>query len=280
MKMTMKNADDISRKAAKAQSGKGDGGSRPPATISSRSQTHPTEGGGNALVLATPLPPSPRLHVTPAPRLAFLALLLALPLAGFAQQKPVNLVPNGDFSAAVPLESWRIDFPYEGPYVKNKGYLSLTTESGRKCVQILLPPGVAGNEGGKIESAFFKAEPGATYRVEIDCMTWDFSAKTFVEAWVTDPKPIPQPDKFRVPAAADHPPLLMIYRAQIPDAKGGSKTWQTVSREFTLPKSRPVGGKDTAPEYLSLKAYTYAGTPNGGKSFFSNFRLYKIKSAE
>ena len=166
------------------------------------------------------------------------------------------------------------------PYIKNKSYISVTTQSGRKCVQIDLPPGVAGNEGGKVESAFIKAEPGATYRVEIDCLTWDFNAKTFVEAWITDPKPIPQPDKFRIPATSDHPPLLTVYRAQIPDAKNHSKTWQTVTREFTLPKTTRVGGKDTAPEFLTLKAYTYAGTPNGGKSFFANFRLYKIKEAQ
>jgi len=191
-----------------------------------------------------------------------------------------NLVPNGDFSAAEPLQNWRVDFPYEGPYVKNKTYLSASIQAGRKCVQIDLPPGVAGNEGGKIESAFFKAEPGATYRVEIDCLTWDFSAKTFVEAWAPDPAPIPQPDKFRVPAAPDHPPLVMVYRAQVPDAKGHTKTWQTVTREFKLPRMCRVAGKDTPPEYLSLKAYTYEPTPKGGKSYFANFRLYKIKDAQ
>jgi len=194
-----------------------------------------------------------------------------------------NLVPNGDFRAAEPLQSWRIDFPYAAPYVKNKNYVSVTSENapqGGKCVKIELPPGVAGNEGGKIESAFIPAEPGATYRVEIDCLPWSFSTKTFVEAWITDPQPIPQPDKFRVPASADHPALLTVYRAQIPDAKGGSKTWETVRREFKLPPTVRVGGKDVAPEYLSLKAYTYAGTPNGGKAYFANFRLYKIKSAE
>lgn len=215
--------------------------------------------------------------------LNFLIILLALPLFANAQAPDQNLVPNGSFTAPDPLQAWRIEFPYEGPYVKNKNYISINTEhapKGGKCVQILLPPGVAGNEGGKIESAFFKAEPGATYRVQIDCMTWDFNAKTFVEAWVPDPKPIRQPDKFRVPATADHPALLMVYRAQIPDAKGRSQIWETVSREFTLPMTRPVGGVDTPPAYLSLKAYTYAGTPKGGKSFFANFRLYKIKSAD
>ena len=209
--------------------------------------------------------------------IVLLALILALSCTASAQ---TNLVPNGDFSATPPLANWRIDFPYAEPYAKNKSYISLTTQNGKKCVQIDLPPGVAGNEGGKVESAFIKAEPGATYRVEIDCLTWDFSAKTFVEAWITDPAPIPQPDKFRIPPTSDHPALLTVYRAQIPDAKPRSKTWQTVSREFTLPKTTRVGGKETAPEYLSLKAYTYEGTPNGGKSYFANFRLYKIKEAQ
>jgi len=219
-------------------------------------------------------------HLSAKLYFAFLSLTAAFSLAASAQ---TNLVPNGDFSAADALQNWRIDFPYAAPYVKNKTYVRVASEAasnGGKCVVIELPPGVAGNEGGKIESAFIPAEPGATYRVEIDCMTWDFSAKTFVEAWVTDPKPIPQPDKFRVPAAPDHPALVTVYRAQIPDPKGRSKTWETVGREFTLPKACRVGGKETAPEYLTLKAYTYEGTPNGGKSYFANFRLYKIKSAE
>ena len=205
-----------------------------------------------------------------------LCLLTALCLTARAQ---TNLVPNANFSAAEPLASWRVDFPYAQPYLKNKEYLSVTTQNGRKCVQIDLPPGVAGNEGGKIESAFIKAEPGATYRVQIDCLTWDFAAKTFVEAWVTDPAPIPQPDKFRIPAMNGQPPRLTVYRAQIPDPKAHAKEWQSVSREFTLPNTVRVGGKEMAPEFLTLKAYTYAGTPNGGKSYFTNFRLYKIKEA-
>jgi len=211
---------------------------------------------------------------------ALVGLIAAL---SFGAQAQTNLVPNPSFSAAEPLQGWRIDFPYAEPYIKNKGYVKATTENapkgGGKCVVLELPPGVAGNEGGKIESAFIKAEPGATYRVEIDCLTWDFEAKTFVEAWVTDPKPIPQPDKFRVPAMDGHPPLLTVYRAQVPDPKGHMKTWQTVSREFTLPKTTRVGGVDTAPEFLTLKAYTYEATQSAGKSYFANFRLYKIKEA-
>jgi hypothetical protein len=191
-----------------------------------------------------------------------------------------NLIPNGDFSAKDPLQGWRISFPYEEWYKKNENYVKATSEHarpGRRCVVIELPPGVAGNEGGKIESAFVKAEPGATYRVMVDCMTWNFSAKVHAEAYVPDPRPNPKPSKFVVPALNGMPALVMCYRAQLPDPPGGSKKWDTVQREFTLPKKVNVAGKELEPQYLSLKAYVYAGTQNGGKSFFDNFRLYKIK---
>jgi hypothetical protein len=52
-----------------------------------------------------------------------------------------------------------------------------------------------------------------------------------------------------------------------------------VSREFTLPKDWPIGtdGKlTTKPAYLTIKAYTYEGTPNAGKSYFTNFKLTKL----
>ncbi len=228
--------------------------------------------------------------LTAMKRLAFLFLAAsALTASAFAQQpapspqgKGPNLVPNPDFSTADALSMWRVDFPYAQPYAKNKEYVKIVAAPQRagKCVLIDLPPKVAGNEGGKIESAFLPAEPGATYHVEIDCLTWDFSAKTFVEAWIDDPAPIPQADKFRVPPGNGHPALLTVYRAQVPDPKAKSKTWETVSRDFTLPKTVRVGGKDIAPQYLTLKAYTYHGTLEGGKSYFANFRLYKIKAAE
>jgi len=126
-------------------------------------------------------------------------------------------------------------------------------------------------------SAFIKAEPGATYRVEIDCLTWDFSAKLHAETWTHDPRPAPKPDKFCVPAAADHPALIMCFRAQMPDPPAGSKKWSTISRDFTVPETVTVAGEDQSPEYLSLKAVVYAGTPNGGESFFTNFRLWRVK---
>ncbi len=214
-----------------------------------------------------------------------LSLLLAafVPLTLAQAQAQDNLIPNGNFTAADPLEGWRIDFPYEGWYVDNHKYISATGEhakAGGKCVKVELPPGIAGNQGGKIESAFVKAEPGATYRVEIDCLTHDFGAKLHAEAWVTDPKPVSKPDKMRVPAMNGHPGLAMVYRAQMPDPHGKSQAWETVSREFTLPKTVRVAGKEMPPEFLSLKAVVYAGTQKGGTSYFANFRLTKVKSAQ
>lgn len=189
-----------------------------------------------------------------------------------------NLIPNPDFSDSKnPLQTWRAAFPYESWYVDNIKYVEPATQLGRSCIVIKLPPGVAGNQGGKIESAFIKAEPGATYRVEIDCMTWDFSAKLHAEAWTHDPRPNSKPDKFCVPATADHSALVMCYRAQMPDPPANSKKWSTISREFTVPETVTVADADQQPEYLSLKAVVYAATPNGGKSFFTNFRLYKIR---
>ncbi len=189
----------------------------------------------------------------------------------------VNLLPNGGFTGKDPLQGWRIAFPYEPWYAENGGYVKAAQMEGRACALLDLPPGVAGNQGGKIESAFVKAEPGATYRARIDCMTNDFNAKLFAEAWTTDPKPVAAPDKLRVPAQGGMPPLVMCYRAQLPDPPGKSKQWSTVSREFTLPETVRVAGREQQPEYLSLKAVVYAATPNGGKSYFTNFQLSRIK---
>jgi hypothetical protein len=189
-----------------------------------------------------------------------------------------NLIPNPNFSDAKnPLLGWRTAFPYEPWYVDNVAYVKPSTEQGKTCALVELPPGIAGNQGGKIESAFVKAEPGATYRVDVDCMTWDFAAKLHAEAWTHDPKPIDKPDKFRVPASDGQPALVMCYRAQIPDPPAGSKKWSATGREFTVPEKVVVAGEEQTPELLSVKAVVYAGTPNGGKSFFTNFRLVKMR---
>ena len=206
---------------------------------------------------------------------------LIFSLAGFAccqAHAQTNLIPNPKFSDAKnPLRGWRTAFPYEPWYVDNAGYVKPATEQGKTCALVDLPPGIAGNQGGKIESAFVKAEPGATYRVEVDCMTWDFGAKLHAEAWTHDPKPVDKPDKFRVPASDGQPALVMCYRAQIPDPPPGAKTWSTTGREFTLPQTVVVAGEEQKPEFLTVKAVVYAATPKGGRSFFTNFRLVKLK---
>ena len=51
----------------------------------------------------------------------------------------------------------------------------------------------------------------------------------------------------------------------------------TVSREFTLPAKCDVAGKECPPEFIVLKAVSYAATMNAGKSYFTNFRLVKVK---
>lgn len=191
-----------------------------------------------------------------------------------------NLVANADFSAKEPLEGWRVDFPHEGWYTNNVSYVKVVTDpagGAGRCVEINLPPGIAGNQGGKIESAFIRAEPGATYRVEVNCMTGDFSAKLHVETYTADPSPKPTPSKFRVPAGNGLPALVMCYRAQLPDPPARSKKWDTVSREFKVPEKVRVRGEEKAPEYLVVKAVVYEGTMEAGKSYFTNFRLYRTK---
>ena len=203
-------------------------------------------------------------------KLHYLILIAAAPLLAHAQ---TNLIPNPGFQGKNPLQSWRTAFPYEGWYTANAQYVRAAIQGGRSCVEIDLPPGIAGNQGGKVESAFVKAEPGATYTVSVDCMTSDFSAKLHAEAWTTDPNPTNKPDKFRVPAAADHPALVMCYRAQLPDPPAHSTQWNTVTRQFTVPATVTIAGEEQKPEYLSLKAVVYEGTMGAGKSFFTNFRL-------
>jgi len=69
----------------------------------------------------------------------------------------------------------------------------------------------------------------------------------------------------------------MGWRAQFPDPPGGGRKWATVSREFTLPMTVTVAGKNCKPEWLVLKAVVYAATLDGGQSYFTNFRLFQTK---
>lgn len=202
--------------------------------------------------------------------------ILLLVGTAHAQQ---NLIPNCDFSGPDPLKGWRIDFPHQSRYVKNASYIKPVTQNGRKCVEVSLPPGVAGTEGGKVETALIPCVAGGTYRAEIDTMTWDFGAKLHAEAYTTDPRPGGQQDTslFIIPGTNGAPCKVMVARWQFPAAPGHSKKWSTTTREFTVPKTWKVAGKDCVPEWIVLKAVFYAGTMEAGKSYVTNFKLYKIK---
>ena len=120
-------------------------------------------------------------------------------------------------------------------------------------------------------------DPGATYHLEVACRTWDFAAKIHAEAWSTDPHPEQKRTIFRRAPAAGRPALIMCYRAQVPSPPGNSKTWTTASRDFTVPKTVVVAGKDQVPQFISVKVVTYGATMAAGKSYFANFRLWRVK---
>lgn len=189
-----------------------------------------------------------------------------------------NLLPNGNFEGKEPMKGWLTDFPDEAFYKDNAPYVKMSEAGGRKAVMIDLPPGIAGNQGGKIESVPVPVTPGATYRVEVDCMTWDFSAKIHAEAWSRDPNPDQKRTIFRRAAADGRPALIMCYRAQVPSPPGGSKTWTTAGRSFKVPETVLVAGKDQKPEFISVKVVSYGATMKAGKSYFSNFRLYQVEN--
>ena len=215
-------------------------------------------------------------------RVLILAVAGVLMMVGGVRAQ--NLVPNPDFNASGdPLKEWRIDFPYEQPYAKNAGYVKISLdkkEGSANAVEITLPKAVAENEGGKIESAFIKAQPGATYRSSVDCMTGDFSAKVYVEAYALDPTPPGQPDKFRVPARDGMPALVMVYRKQFPDPPATSKVWTTDKAEFKLPEKVIVAGKPSLVSFVAFKVFVYSATtatvPNG-KADFTRFQLTASK---
>ena len=147
-------------------------------------------------------------------------------------------------------------------------------------MEITLPKGVAENEGGKIESVFLKAEPGATYHGSVDCMTGDFSAKIYVEAYALDPTPPGAPDKFRVPARDGMPALVMVYRAQFPDPPSLSTKWTTVQRDAKIPAKVIVAGQPSQPAFVSMKVFVYSGTTATvplGRADFTRFVLTVAK---
>ena len=192
-----------------------------------------------------------------------------------------NLLPNGNFEGKDPLHGWVTVFPDEEFYKDNGPYVKMAPPAevgGRKAVMLDLPAGVGGNQGGKIESVPVPVEPGATYHIAVDCMTWDFSAKIHAEAWTTDPNPQQTRTIFRKGPANGKPALIMCYRAQVPSPPGNSKTWTTAGRDFTVPKTVVVAGKDQKPEFISVKVVNYGATMNAGKSYFANFRLTRVES--
>lgn len=214
-----------------------------------------------------------------------LLVLFALTGSAVAQQ---NLIPNGNFADPTPLKTYRVDFPYQDWYKKNVTYVSQGEIGGRKCAVLALPAGVAGNEGGKIETALVPAEPGATYRVEVSAYLPDFSAKIHCECYAVDPRTdLVRQDQeskgtritiMRMPAMDGHPALVEIYRAQLPDPPKGAK-WTKVEREFTLPLEWKAAGATVKPAYLTIKAFTYEATQSAGKAYFTDFKLQKIKGA-
>jgi hypothetical protein len=158
-----------------------------------------------------------------------------------------NLLPNGGFEGKDPLRGWLVEFPDEAFYKDNGPYVKMAVPpevGGRRAVMLDLPAGIAGNQGGKLESVPVPIEPGATYRIEVDCMTWDFSAKIHAEAWSRDPHPDQKRTIFRRAASAGRPALMMCYRAQVPSPPGNSKQWTTASRDFTVPDTVVVAGTE------------------------------------
>ncbi len=150
-----------------------------------------------------------RLHKTAAAAIGTLVLTAAL-----ASGAGKNLLPNGGFEGKDPLHGWLTDFPDEAFYKGNAPYVKMAPPGevgGRKAVMLDLPAGIAGNQGGKIESVPVPVEAGATYHIEVDCMTWDFSAKIHAEAWSTDPHPDQKRTIFRRAPADGRPALIMCY---------------------------------------------------------------------
>ncbi|MBC8126018.1 MAG: hypothetical protein H8M99_02570 [Gloeobacteraceae cyanobacterium ES-bin-144] len=207
-------------------------------------------------------------------------LLLMILSCLIAKGEPRNLLANGNFDGDPPLKGWLISFPDEAFYKDNGSYVKIAPAGDvgrRRAVMLDLPPGIAGNQGGKIESLPMPVVAGATYRVEVDCMTWDFSAKIHAEAWSTDPNPEQKRTIFRRAAADGRPAMIMCFRAQVPSPPAGSKSWTTAARDFKVPEKVIVAGKEQKPEFISVKVVSYAATMDAGKSYFSNFRLYRIE---
>ena len=217
---------------------------------------------------------------TPAPKFSGFA-----PLGGAAAQTG-NLVPNWNFSDPVLLKFYRYDFPYQGAYAKNVGYVSQVEFKGKKCAQLDLPPGVAGNEGAKIETALVPAIGGATYRVEVSAALPTLAAKIHLEVYAEDPRDEltrkdteakgPNISIMRIPEGNGHKPLVVIFRGQLDDPKGGGE-WNKVERDITVVPGGIIAGKPVKPVLMAIKAVTFGATMEAGKSYFGDFKITKIK---
>ena len=227
-----------------------------------------------------------RASCPPPSNKSALAAMVALALtAALASGGGKNLLPNGGFEGKEPLRGWLTVFPDEAFYKDNGAYVKMAPPGevgGRKAVVLDLPAGIAGNQGGKLESVPVPVEPGATYRIEVDCMTWDFSAKIHMEAWSRDPHPEQKRTIFLRAPADGRPALMMCNRAQVPSPPGNSKLWSTATRDFTVPQTVVVAGKPQPPEFISVKVVSYGGTMAAGKSYFAAFQLFRVepKAAE
>ena len=190
-----------------------------------------------------------------------------------------NLLPNGSFEGRDPLAGWLTSFPDEAWYKDNGKYVKVApvqAPGGRRAVVFELAAGIAGNQGGKIESVPVPVVPGGKYKIEVDCMTWDFGAKIHAEVWTSDPRPDQKRTIFRRAPSGGRPALIMCHRAQVPDPPGGAKEWSTTGREFTVPTTVKVSGQQQAPQFITVKAVVYAATMSAGKSYFANFRLTRV----
>jgi hypothetical protein len=218
------------------------------------------------------------------PAFILATVLAAVPFPAHAQQ---NLVPNWDFSDPTPLKGFRFQFDFQDWYKKNASYVKETTIGGKKCALIDLPPGVAGNEGGKIETALVPCEPGATYHAEVEHYLPTLAAKFHLEAYAVDPRDNALREAQeakgvrltiqRIAPMNGQPALVMIWRGQLPDPIGGAQ-WGKVQREMTIPFEWPIanGKYKVKPAFLTLKAYTFGATMAAGKSYFTNFKIHRV----
>ena len=209
-------------------------------------------------------------------RILTVALLAGVMTVAAIEQ---NLVPNWDFSdKSDPLKGWRYIYPHEQQqYGENQRYIRVTEYSCKRCVEFTLPGKIANNQGAKIETAFIKIEPGATYRFEIDCAAVEMNMELFAEAWA--PLPPDRQEKPRAniwPAEGGRPMLVKCGRAHVSHKE---KTWKTIRGTYTVDKTVKIGTKDIAPAYLSLKAYVYLnkGKKDEAKAYVANFHLVRVK---